>query len=110
MVDLVANVKRKTDVREVNLELQKAAQGRMKRYVQYTEEPLVSADFNGNEHSSVVDGLSTMVMEERQIKVLAWYDNEWGYSCRVVDLVKYIASFMDDRMPTHHTEAGIVYG
>lgn len=58
--------------------------------MQYTEEPLVSSDFTGNSHSSIIDGLTTMVMGEHQLKVLAWYDNEWGYSCRVVDLVKFV--------------------
>jgi glyceraldehyde 3-phosphate dehydrogenase len=58
----------------------------------YTDKPLVSKDFNGNPHSSIVDGLSTMVMEGNMVKVIAWYDNEWGYSNRVVDLVAYVAS------------------
>jgi glyceraldehyde 3-phosphate dehydrogenase len=60
--------------------------------LEYTELPLVSKDFNGNAHSSIVDALSTMVIGEKMVKILAWYDNEWGYSNRVIDLVKLIAS------------------
>ena len=63
----------------------------MKGILAYTEDPLVSRDFNGNANSSIVDGLSTMVIDGNMVKVVAWYDNEWGYSCRVVDLVAYIA-------------------
>lgn len=58
------------------------------------DEPLVSSDFNTNPFSAVIDSLSTMVLENRKMKVLAWYDNEWGYSCRVVDLIRYVASRM----------------
>jgi glyceraldehyde 3-phosphate dehydrogenase len=58
----------------------------------YSDEPLVSSDFNGNPLSSIVDGDSTSVMDGTMVKVLAWYDNEWGYSCRVRDLIKYIAA------------------
>ncbi|MBC7347708.1 MAG: type I glyceraldehyde-3-phosphate dehydrogenase, partial [Clostridia bacterium] len=66
--------------------------GELKGVLDYTEEPLVSADFNGDPHSAIVDGLSTMVMEGNLIKVVAWYDNEWGYSNRVVDLVALMAA------------------
>lgn len=90
LIDLVVNVTRETSVQEVNQILRAAAADSMKGIISYTDEPLVSTDFNGNEHSSIIDGLSTMVMKEKQIKVLAWYDNEWGYSCRIVDLTKYI--------------------
>jgi glyceraldehyde 3-phosphate dehydrogenase len=62
-----------------------------KGILDYTDEPLVSADFRGDSHSSIVDGLSTMVSGGNMVKVLAWYDNEWGYSCRVADLVHFIA-------------------
>ncbi|WP_096202722.1 glyceraldehyde-3-phosphate dehydrogenase [Bacillus sp. FJAT-45350] len=90
LVDLVVNVKRDVTVEEVNGALEKAANGKLKGILGFTTSPLVSIDFNGDEHSSIVDGLSTMVMGERQIKVLAWYDNEWGYSCRVLDLVSLV--------------------
>lgn len=91
LVDLVVNVNKDVTVEEVNQVLKDAANGELKGILGYTEEPLVSIDFNGNENSSIIDGLSTMVMGTRQVKVLAWYDNEWGYSCRVVDLVKLVA-------------------
>lgn len=92
IVDLVAEVEKEVTVEEVNRVLQQAAEESMKGYIQYCEEPLVSIDFVGNAHSSIIDALSTMVMG-KTIKVFAWYDNEWGYSCRVVDLVKYVWSF-----------------
>ena len=66
----------------------------MKGILQYTEEPLVSIDFNGNEHSSIVDAAQTMVLENKMVKVLAWYDNEWGYSSRLRDLILYIIKRM----------------
>lgn len=91
LVDLVVDVKKDVTVETVNKALKVASEGEKAGILSYTEEPLVSSDFNGNENSSIVDGLSTMVMNKRQIKVLAWYDNEWGYSCRVADLVKLVA-------------------
>lgn len=91
IVDLVVNVKKSVTLEEVNQVLKQAADGSMNAYVEFTEAPLVSSDFNGNEHSSIIDGLSTMVMGDKQIKVLIWYDNEWGYSCRVLDLVKHVS-------------------
>lgn len=90
VVDLVVETTKSTTVEEVNAAFQKAAAGRMKHYLEYTEKPLVSIDFKGNPHSAIVDGLSTMVMEGNMIKVIAWYDNEWGYSSRVVDLIDYM--------------------
>jgi glyceraldehyde 3-phosphate dehydrogenase len=90
VVDLVVEVEQKTTVDEVNKAFEEAANGAMKGILGYTSLPLVSKDFNGTQLSSVVDGLSTMVMEGTQVKVLSWYDNEWGYSCRVVDLAKHI--------------------
>lgn len=90
VVDLVANLKKDVTVDEVNSAFQEAAHSSMKGIIEYCQYPLVSSDFNGNENSAIVDALSTMVIEGRQVKVLAWYDNEWGYSCRVVDLVKYV--------------------
>ncbi|HWQ42616.1 MAG TPA: type I glyceraldehyde-3-phosphate dehydrogenase [Desulfosporosinus sp.] len=90
LVDFVANLTRPTTKKEVNDALRQAANGRMKGILEYTELPLVSHDFNGNPASSIVDGLSTMMIGERMVKVLAWYDNEWGYSNRILDLVKLI--------------------
>ncbi|MBI2369797.1 MAG: type I glyceraldehyde-3-phosphate dehydrogenase [Deltaproteobacteria bacterium] len=90
VVDLVAEVGRDTSVEEVNDALRKAAAGPMKGILEFCEEELVSIDFNGNPHSSIVDGPSTMVMEKRMVKVLAWYDNEWGFSCRMRDLALHL--------------------
>jgi glyceraldehyde 3-phosphate dehydrogenase len=90
LVDLVAEVSRDVTVEDVNAALKKAAEGPMKGILQYTEDPLVSIDFNGNDHSSIVDASLTMVLEGRMVKVLAWYDNEWGYSSRLRDLILYI--------------------
>jgi glyceraldehyde 3-phosphate dehydrogenase len=67
--------------------MKKAAEGSLKGILEYTEEPLVSCDIVGNPHSSIFDALSTMVMDGNMVKVVSWYDNEWGYSCRVVDLL-----------------------
>lgn len=92
LVDFVANLSRDTTKDEVNAKLRQAAQETLKGYLEYTDLPLVSRDFNGNPASSIVDGLSTMMLGERMVKVLAWYDNEWGYSNRVIDLVAYVAS------------------
>lgn len=89
-VDLVAELNTDVTVEDVNAALKKWAEGPMKGILQYTEEPLVSIDFNGNEHSSIVDATLTKVMEKRMVKVIAWYDNEWGYSSRLRDLVIYI--------------------
>jgi glyceraldehyde 3-phosphate dehydrogenase len=91
LVDLVAEVEKVATVEEVNNALHKAAEGELKGILGFCEEPLVSVDFNGNALSSIVDGPSTSVMDGTMVKVLAWYDNEWGYSCRVRDLVKFIA-------------------
>jgi len=92
LVDLVAETERVVTSEEVNAALRKAAEGELKGILGFCEEPLVSIDFNGNPLSSIVDGLSTSVVDGTLVKVLAWYDNEWGYSCRVRDLVKFIAA------------------
>lgn len=89
-VDLVADLNKDTTAEEVNAALKKWAEGPMKGILQYTEEPLVSIDFNGNPHSSIVDATLTKVMDKRMVKVIAWYDNEWGYSSRLRDLLLYI--------------------
>ncbi len=90
VVDLAVLLKRKVSVEEVNQAFKEASQGYLKGILDYTEEPLVSKDFNGNSNSSIVDGLSTMVIADNLAKIIAWYDNEWGYSCRIIDLLKYI--------------------
>ncbi len=92
VVDLVAELEKDVTAEEVNAALKAAAEGELKGILEYNELPLVSRDYNGNTHSSSIDALSTMVMEGNMVKVLSWYDNETGYSNRVVDLVDYIAS------------------
>jgi glyceraldehyde 3-phosphate dehydrogenase len=90
VVDLVVEMERETSVETVNSALKAAAEGELKGILDYNDLPLVSKDYNGNPYSSIVDGLSTMVMDGKLVKVVAWYDNEWGYSCRVIDLIAYI--------------------
>lgn len=90
LVDLVAELDKKTTVQEVNSALKTASVGSLSKYLEYCEEPLVSRDFNGNSKSAIVDADSTVVIEDNLVKVLAWYDNEWGYSNRVIDLILYI--------------------
>ncbi|MEO8285863.1 MAG: type I glyceraldehyde-3-phosphate dehydrogenase [Chloroflexota bacterium] len=91
IIDFVAQVEKSTTVEEVNGALVEASMGNLVEILDYTEEPLVSMDFKGDSHSSIVDGLSTMVIGDNLVKVVAWYDNEWGYACRVADLTKYMA-------------------
>src|SRR4249920_1282651 len=91
VVDLVVDLKKSVSVEDLNNALQKAAEGKMNGILAYNDEPLVSSDFRGNSASSIVDGLSTVVLEGRMAKVLSWYDNEWGYSCRVGDLATLMA-------------------
>jgi glyceraldehyde 3-phosphate dehydrogenase len=90
VVDLVVDLKKSTTVDEINLALRASADGKMKGVLCYCDEPLVSSDFRGNPASSIVDGLSTVVLDGRMAKILSWYDNEWGYSCRVGDLAKML--------------------
>lgn len=90
VVDLVVELERKASAEAINNVLKEAAEGELKGILSYSDLPLVSKDYNGSPYSSIVDGLSTMVMDGKLAKVIAWYDNEWGYSCRVVDLVAYI--------------------
>lgn len=92
LVDLVVELDKEVTVDEINAALKAAAEGDLKGILEYSEEPLVSGDYNGNPASSTIDALSTMVMEGNMAKVISWYDNESGYSNRVVDLVDYIAS------------------
>ncbi len=92
LVDVVFELDKKTTAAEVNAALKEAAEGSLKNIMAYNEEPLVSKDYNGCKLSSTVDGLSTMMVGEDMVKVLAWYDNETGYATRCVDLAAYIAS------------------
>ena len=89
--DLVADLERPATAEEVNTAFRAAADGKMKGILEYCEEPLVSIDFKGNPASSIVDAPSTMVIAGNMVKVMSWYDNEWGYSCRMADLISYIA-------------------
>ena len=91
VVDLIATVRKETTREQVNEAFQLAAAGTLRGILDYTEEPLVSSDLRGDPHSSIIDGLSTMVIGGTMVKVLAWYDNEWGYSCRVADLAAFLA-------------------
>lgn len=91
VVDLVVETERQVTAEVVNNALKAAAENELKGVLAYSEEPLVSRDYNGNPNSSIVDGLSTMVMEDNLVKVVSWYDNEWGYSCRVIDLAAFVA-------------------
>ena len=90
LVDLVLDLKESVTAEEINAKFKAAAEGELKGYLAYTEKPLVSIDFNGSSASGTIDALSTMVLGGNMVKVLGWYDNEWGYSCRVVDLAKYV--------------------
>jgi glyceraldehyde 3-phosphate dehydrogenase len=92
LVDLVATLSKPASVEDVNAELKEAADGALDGILAVTDEELVSSDFMHDSHSSIVDAPSTMVLGDRTVKVLSWYDNEWGYSCRVVDLVAHIAA------------------
>lgn len=94
LVDLVVDLKTDVKAEEVNEAFKRAAKTSMYGVLDYSDEPLVSTDYNTNPHSAVIDGLTTMVMEDSKVKVLAWYDNEWGYSCRVVDLIRHVAARM----------------
>ncbi|MGQ9525118.1 MAG: type I glyceraldehyde-3-phosphate dehydrogenase [Armatimonadota bacterium] len=91
VVDLVVNLEKPADEAAINSALKAAADGKMKGILQFCEEPLVSSDFKGNPHSSIVDGPSTMVLPGNFAKVMSWYDNEWGYSCRTAELIRFMA-------------------
>ncbi|MFD1397408.1 type I glyceraldehyde-3-phosphate dehydrogenase [Kroppenstedtia eburnea] len=91
VIDFVAELDREVSVDEVNEAFRKQAETGLKGIMGYTDEPLVSKDFNGDAHSSIVDGLSTMVQDGNMVKVVAWYDNEWGFSNRMIDLIHHIA-------------------
>lgn len=91
IVDFVATVRKETTKEAINAAFKQAAAGPLNGILDIIDEPLVSSDFRGDSHSSIVDGLLTMVIGGNMVKVLAWYDNEWGYSCRVSDLANFIA-------------------
>ncbi|MCL0079579.1 type I glyceraldehyde-3-phosphate dehydrogenase [Dehalococcoidia bacterium] len=91
LVDFVADLEREVTIEEVNSALRAAAEGPLKGILEFCDEPLVSIDFKGNPASSIVDGLSTIVIGGNMVKVLSWYDNEWGYSCRTGDIAAYMA-------------------
>jgi glyceraldehyde 3-phosphate dehydrogenase len=90
-VDFVANVRKETTKEAVNDAFKQAAAGALNGILDYTDEPLVSMDFRGDSHSAIIDGQLTMVAGGNMIKVIAWYDNEWGYACRIADLTNFIA-------------------
>jgi len=91
LTDCVFEVERETTIEEVNQLLKTAAEGELKRILGYEERPLVSIDYKDDSRSSIIDALSTMVVDETQVKILAWYDNEWGYSCRMAELARKVA-------------------
>jgi len=92
VVDFVAEIAQSVTIADVNQAVAKQAEDSLKDILEYCDEPLVSLDFKGNPHSSIFDGLATMVLDDNMVKVLAWYDNEWGYSCRLADLAALIAA------------------
>jgi glyceraldehyde 3-phosphate dehydrogenase len=91
VVDFVATIRKEATKEAINEAFKQAAAGPLKGILDYTEEPLVSSDFRGDPHSSIVDGLSTMVTGGNMVKIIAWYDNEWAYSCRIADLTHFLA-------------------
>ncbi len=91
MTDLVCELEKPATAEEINAAFKNAAEGELKGVLGYSDEPLVSIDFRGDERSSIVDGLSTMIIDGSLVKVVSWYDNEWGYSNRLADLTKYVA-------------------
>ena len=92
VVDLVAVLAKPATAAEVNAALKQAAEGPLKGILAYTEDPVVSSDMMRNPNSSIVDGQLTKVLGDNLLKVVSWYDNEWGYSCRVIDLIEYMAA------------------
>ena len=109
LTDLTCELKKETTKEEINAALKKAAETSLRGIMQYSEEPLVSVDIIGNPHSAIIDGLSTRVLGEQGhfAKILSWYDNEWGYSCRVVDLVNYM--FNHNHTETSHESPVQIY-
>ncbi len=91
VIDFVADLEKKVTVEQVNQAFKTAAEGSLKGILEYCDEELVSMDFKGNTHSGIIDALSTMVIADSMVKVIGWYDNEWGYSCRLADLASFVA-------------------
>ncbi len=108
VIDLVAEVDRNVTIEEVNAAFREAAKGRLRGILDVCDRPLVSMDFKGNSHSSIVDSLMTSVLKDRIVKVVAWYDNEWGYSCRLADLAAYISA--RDLQQDHQRVWGVAKG
>lgn len=96
LVDVVVELEQDVTIEKINNALRTAAENSMTGIMEYCDQPLVSVDFLGNKHSAIVDSLSTLVIEKRKAKILAWYDNEWGYSCRVVDLAQYLGKMLQE--------------
>jgi glyceraldehyde 3-phosphate dehydrogenase len=99
VVDFTAQLEKPTTAEALNDAFRSAATGRMEGILGVTDEPLVSMDFKGDERSGIVDAQSTMVIGERMVKVVAWYDNEWGYSCRIADLTAFVGQRLGERRP-----------
>lgn len=97
LIDLVVDVRKSVTIESINKAFKSASEQELNGIIKYSEEPLVSIDYTTTDYSAVVDGLSTMVMGENKIKVLAWYDNEWGYSKRVIDLTKHVGSYLHQK-------------
>lgn len=95
LVDLVVDLKQDVTAEQVNEAFRKASEGSLKGILNYSEEPLVSVDYNTTTYSSTIDAQLTMVMGTRKVKVMAWYDNEWGYSARVIDLTKKVVKALE---------------
>ena len=95
LVDLVCELKKGVTVEELNKALKEASETSLKGILGYSEKPLVSVDYKQDSRSSIIDGLSTMVLDNNMVKVVSWYDNEWGYSTRTVDLVNYVVRNMN---------------
>ncbi len=91
LVDLTATLERDTDEKAVKAAMKRAADGELKGILEYCDEPLVSADFIGDPHSAIFDAALTKMLGHRMVKVFAWYDNEWGYACRLADVARLIA-------------------
>ena len=92
VTDFVATLNSKTDAASVNKAYQSAAAGKLSGILEYSNEPLVSSDYRGSKSSCIIDGRSTLSLNENMVKIVGWYDNEWGYSCRTIELASYIAS------------------
>jgi glyceraldehyde 3-phosphate dehydrogenase len=105
VVDFTAELEKDATVESVNDAFRQAAEGPLKGILGVSDEPLVSTDFRGDSRSSIIDSGSTMVLENRMVKVISWYDNEWGYSCRVADLIRFVAERLGER-PPERAEAG----